>query len=54
VYAVADQGISRKGRRIPALAKAGVYGGYLGWQQRPGRFRSLGDGQVDFKQVFSG
>ncbi len=34
-------------------AKAGVYGGYLGWQQRPGRFRSLGDGQVDFKQVFS-
>lgn len=34
-------------------AKAGVYGGYQGWQQRPGRFRSLGDGQVDFKQVFS-
>jgi sugar phosphate isomerase/epimerase len=34
-------------------AKAGVYGGYAGWQQRPGRFRSLGDGQVDFKQVFS-
>lgn len=34
-------------------AKAGVYGGYLGWQQRPGRFRSLGDGQVDFKQVFT-
>lgn len=34
-------------------AKAGVYGGYLGWKERPGRFRSLGDGQVDFKQVFS-
>ncbi len=34
-------------------AKAGVYGGYLGWTERPGRFRSLGDGQVDFKQVFS-
>ncbi len=34
-------------------AKAGVYGGYLGWRQRPGRFRSLGDGQVDFKQVFT-
>lgn len=34
-------------------AKAGVYGGYLGWQERPGRFRSLGDGQVDFKQVFT-
>jgi len=34
-------------------AKAGVYGGYLDWQSRPGRFRSLGDGQVDFKQIFS-
>ncbi len=34
-------------------ARAGVYGGYLGWKERPGRFRSLGDGQVDFKQVFT-
>jgi len=34
-------------------AKAGVYGGYLGWKERPGRFRSLGDGEVDFAQVFS-
>ena len=34
-------------------ARSGVYGGYLGWKERPGRFRSLGDGQVDFKQVFS-
>lgn len=34
-------------------AKAGVYGGYLDWKARPGRFRSLGDGQVDFKQVFT-
>jgi sugar phosphate isomerase/epimerase len=33
--------------------RAGVYGGYLGWKERPGRFRSLGDGQVDFKQVFT-
>lgn len=33
--------------------KAGVYGGYAGWTERPGRFRSLGDGQVDFGQVFS-
>jgi sugar phosphate isomerase/epimerase len=33
--------------------KAGVYGGYLPWKERPGRFRSLGDGQVDFKQVFT-
>ncbi|QOY87324.1 sugar phosphate isomerase/epimerase family protein [Paludibaculum fermentans] len=34
-------------------AKAGVYGGYADWKNRPGRFRSLGDGQVDFGQVFS-
>ena len=33
--------------------KQGVYGGYQGWVQRAGRFRSLGDGQVDFKTVFS-
>ncbi|WP_420581065.1 sugar phosphate isomerase/epimerase family protein [Reichenbachiella sp.] len=33
--------------------KSGVYGGYQDWVDRPGRFRSLGDGQVDFKQIFS-
>jgi len=34
-------------------AKSGVYGGYQDWIDRPGRFRSLGDGQVDFKSIFS-
>lgn len=33
--------------------RQGVYGGYQSWVQRAGRFRSLGDGQVDFKAVFS-
>ncbi|MEM1328574.1 MAG: sugar phosphate isomerase/epimerase [Bacteroidota bacterium] len=33
--------------------RAGVYGGYADWQDRPGRFRSLGDGQVDFKSIFT-
>ncbi|MEL7444639.1 MAG: sugar phosphate isomerase/epimerase [Pseudomonadota bacterium] len=33
--------------------RTGVYGGYQKWQDRAGRFRSLGDGQVDFRQVFS-
>ena len=33
--------------------KQGVYGGYQGWLDRAGRFRSLGDGQVDFKSIFS-
>ncbi len=34
-------------------ARSGVYGGYQPWLQRPGRFRSLGDGQIDFGTVFS-
>lgn len=34
-------------------AKQGVYGGYQSWVDRAGRFRSLGDGQVDFKGIFS-
>ena len=34
-------------------AKQGVYGGYQSWVNRAGRFRSLGDGQVDFKSIFS-
>ncbi|WP_111978805.1 sugar phosphate isomerase/epimerase family protein [Algibacillus agarilyticus] len=33
--------------------RAGVYGGYQGWLDRPGRFRSLGDGQIDFSAIFS-
>ena len=33
--------------------KQGVYSGYQPWLQRAGRFRSLGDGQVDFKAIFS-
>ncbi len=33
--------------------RSGVYGGYQDWKDRCGRFRSVGDGQVDFKQVFT-
>jgi len=33
--------------------KQGVYGGYQAWIDRAGRFRSLGDGQVNFKSIFS-
>lgn len=33
--------------------KSGVYGGYQEWRERPGRFRSLGDGQIDFRRIFS-
>ena len=33
--------------------RQGVYGGYQSWLNRAGRFRSLGDGQVDFSAIFS-
>ena len=33
--------------------RQGVYGGFQSWLERAGRFRSLGDGQVDFKSIFS-
>jgi sugar phosphate isomerase/epimerase len=33
--------------------RQGAYGGYQSWLDRAGRFRSLGDGQVDFGAIFS-
>ena len=33
--------------------RSGVYGGFANWVDRAGRFRSLGDGQVDFGAIFS-
>ena len=33
--------------------RQGVYGGFQSWINRAGRFRSLGDGQVDFTGIFS-
>ncbi|MGN6683733.1 MAG: sugar phosphate isomerase/epimerase family protein [Devosia sp.] len=33
--------------------RQGVYGGFQSWVNRAGRFRSLGDGQVDFASIFS-
>jgi sugar phosphate isomerase/epimerase len=55
--------IRRYGDRIAAFhvkdaefrpdGRVGVYGGYQPWAGRAGRFRSPGDGQVDFKRVFT-
>ena len=42
-----------KDAEFNANGKSGVYGGYQDWKSRPGRFRSLGDGQVDFSGIFS-
>lgn len=42
-----------KDAEFNSSGRSGVYGGYQDWIDRPGRFRSLGDGQVDFKAIFS-
>lgn len=33
--------------------RTGIYGGYQSWQNRAGRFRSSGDGEVDFPSIFT-
>lgn len=33
--------------------RQGVYGGFQSWVNRAGRFRSIGDGQVDFPAIFA-
>ena len=42
-----------KDAELNPTGKQGVYGGFQPWIKRAGRFRSLGDGQVDFKSIFS-
>jgi len=42
-----------KDAELRLSGKSGVYGGYQNWKERPGRFRSLGDGDINFKKVFS-
>lgn len=33
--------------------RQGIYGGFQSWVNRAGRFRSIGDGQVDFPAIFA-
>ena len=42
-----------KDAEFRSSGRSGVYGGYQDWIDRPGRFRSLGDGQIDFHSIFS-
>src|SRR5690606_24696460 len=42
-----------KDAELNPTGKQGVYGGFSGWAERAGRFRSLGDGQVDFNAIFT-
>ncbi|AST78872.1 TPA: sugar phosphate isomerase/epimerase [Citrobacter farmeri] len=42
-----------KDAEFRANGRSGIYGGYQSWINRAGRFRSLGDGQIDFNGIFS-
>ncbi len=42
-----------KDAELNPTGRQGVYGGYQAWVDRAGRFRSLGDGEVDFGAIFS-
>lgn len=42
-----------KDAEFNATGKQGTFGGYQSWANRAGRYRSPGDGQVDFKTIFS-
>ena len=53
LYGARIKGFHVKDAEFRPSGRVGVYGGYQSWAGRAGRFRSLGDGQVDFKRVFT-
>ncbi len=53
VFADRITGFHVKDAELCPTGRRGAYGGFSSWLYRCGRFRHPGDGQVDFKQVFS-
>jgi len=53
IYGSRIAGFHVKDAEFRPDGRGGVYGGYQSWAGRPGHFRSPGDGQVDFKRVFT-
>lgn len=53
LYGERIRGFHVKDAEFHPDGRGGVYGGYHPWSTRAGRFRSPGDGQVDFKRVFT-
>lgn len=53
IYAEFIRSFHVKDAELRCDGRVGVYSGYAEWSQRAGRFRSLGDGQVDFSRVFT-
>lgn len=53
LYGARIRGFHVKDAEFRPDGRGGVYGGYQAWAGRAGRFRSLGDGQVDFPRIFT-
>ena len=53
IYAERIRMFHVKDAELNPTGRQGVYGGYQSWVNRAGRFRSLGDGQIDFGAIFS-
>lgn len=53
IYQERIRAFHAKDAEFNPTGRQGVYGGFQSWTNRAGRFRSLGDGQVDFSGVFS-
>ena len=53
LYGDRIRGFHVKDAEFRPSGRVGVYGGYQPWADRAARFRSLGDGQVDFSRVFT-
>ena len=53
IYAARIKAFHVKDAEFLPTGRQGVYSGFASWTDRAGRFRSLGDGQVDFSGVFS-
>ncbi len=53
IYAPYIKAFHVKDAEFNPSGRSGVYGSYSPWRKRAGRFRSPGDGQVDFKKVFT-
>lgn len=53
IYADRIKAFHVKDAEFNPSGRQGVYSGYQPWVSRAGRFRSLGDGQVDFSAIFS-
>ncbi len=53
LYADRIKAFHVKDAEFQPSGRVGVYGGFQPWADRAGRFRSLGDGQIDFSRIFT-